>query len=151
MKQIPGGIGYIELAYAIQNKINYARVQNSSGNYILPSIASVTAAGETEIPADSKVSLTNTASAEGYPISGFTWTIIYKEQNYNRRTRQRAEDLTKLLWWNIHEGQQYCAGLHYAPLSQKAKTVAENILKSATYDGKALLSGEGGLTSEVEK
>lgn len=139
IKQTPGAIGYIELAYAMQNKMAFARIQNKSGNYITPSVQSTSAAGNIQLPADAKISLTNTDAADGYPISGFTWALIYKEQKYNSRSQERASKLLKLLWWNVHEGQQYCQGLNYAPLSTSAVTVAENILKSATYDGKPLL------------
>jgi phosphate transport system substrate-binding protein len=139
IKQTPGAIGYIELAYAIQNGMAFAKMQNKAGNFITPSIASVTSAANIQIPADAKVSLTNTEAADGYPISGFTWALIYKEQKYNNRSMDRATKMLKLLWWNIHEGQQYCEALHYAPLSPAAVTVAENQLKSATYDGKPIL------------
>ncbi len=139
VKQTPGGIGYIELAYAIQNNMPFAKLRNKSGNFITPSIASTSAAGNVQMPADSKISLTNTEAADGYPISGFTWALIYQEQQYNNRSAKRAQELVKLLWWNIHDGQQYCAGLNYAPLSPAAVTVAENILKSATYGGKPVL------------
>lgn len=139
IKQTPGGIGYIELAYAIQNNLPYAKVQNKSGNYIVPNIASTSAAGNVQLPADSKIFIGNTAAPDGYPISGFTWALIYKEQNYNNRSEERAKDLLKLFSWEIHDGQQYCKDLDYAPLSPAAVTVAENILKSATYNGKAIL------------
>ncbi|MEP6467151.1 MAG: phosphate ABC transporter substrate-binding protein PstS [Parafilimonas sp.] len=139
IKQTPGAVGYIELAYALQNNMSFAKLQNKSGNFITPNIASTSAAGNIQLPADSKVSLTNTDAADGYPISGFTWALIYKEQNYNNRSQERASKVVKLLWWNIHDGQQYCSGLDYAPLSPAAVTVAENILKSATYDGKPIL------------
>jgi phosphate transport system substrate-binding protein len=139
IKQTPGGIGYIELAYAVQNKMAYAKMQNKAGNFITPSIASTSAAGNIQMPADSKISLTNTDAADGYPISGFTWALIYKEQNYNKRSSGRAQNLLKLFMWNIHDGQQYCEGLNYAPLSPAAVAVAEAILKSATYDGKPIL------------
>ncbi|HEY5463988.1 MAG TPA: phosphate ABC transporter substrate-binding protein PstS [Hanamia sp.] len=139
IKQTPGGIGYIELAYAIQNKMAYAKIQNKSGNYITPNIASTSAASNVQLPADSKIFLGNTEAADGYPISGFTWALIYQEQNYNNRSQERAQDLLKLFWWNIHDGQQYCQDLHYAPLSPAAVAVAEAILKSASYNGKPIL------------
>lgn len=139
VKQTPGAIGYIELAYAMQNKMAFAKMQNKSGNFITPNLASTSAAGNIQLPADSKVSLTNTDAVDGYPISGFTWALIYTEQNYNKRSEARAKNLVKLLWWNIHDGQQYCQDLHYAPLSPAAVTVAEKILKSATYNGKVIL------------
>ncbi|HTI11787.1 MAG TPA: phosphate ABC transporter substrate-binding protein PstS [Puia sp.] len=139
IKQTPGAIGYIELAYAIQNTMAYAKVQNKAGNYITPSIASVTAAANIQIPPDSKVSLTNTEAADGYPISGFSWVLIYKEQKYNNRSQERAAKLLKLISWVIHDGQQFSGALNYAPLSPAAVTVGDNILKSATYDGKPIL------------
>ena len=139
IKQTPGAIGYIELAYAIQNKMAFGKLQNKNGNFITPSVASTSAAGNIQLPADAKVSLTNTEAADGYPISGFTWVLIYKEQKYNERSQDKATDLVKLLWWNIHGGQKYCEGLNYASLSPSALTVAENILRSATYDGKPIL------------
>jgi phosphate transport system substrate-binding protein len=136
IKQTPGAIGYIELAYAIQNQMSYAKMQNKAGNFITPNLASTSAAGNIQLPADAKVSLTNTDATDGYPISGFTWALIYKEQNYNKRSESRSTNMVKLLWWLIHDGQKYCETLHYAPLSPSAVTVAENILKSATYNGK---------------
>ncbi len=139
VKQTPGGIGYIELAYVIQNNMAFAKVQNKAGNFITPSIASVQAAANISIPADSKVSLTNTEAADGYPISGFSWVLIYKEQKYSDRSQDRASRLLKLLSWMIHDGQQYSAPLNYAPLSPAAVSAGDAILKSATYDGKPIL------------
>src|SRR6478672_1407822 len=139
VKQTPGAIGYIELAYAIQNKMAFAKIQNKAGKYITPSVASTSAAGNIQLPADAKVSLTNTEAADGYPISGFSWALIYKEQSYNNRSQEKATKLLNLLWWNIHEGQEYCEGLNYARLSPEAVTVAENILKSATFNGQPIL------------
>ncbi len=139
IKQTPGAIGYIELAYAIQNSMPYAKMQNKAGNFITPSIASVTAAANIQIPPDSKVSLTNTDAADGYPISGFSWVIIYKEQNYNNRPSDRATKLVKLISWMIHDGQQFSGALNYAPLSPAAVSVGDSILKSATFDGKPIL------------
>ncbi|MHA4810305.1 phosphate ABC transporter substrate-binding protein PstS [Flavitalea flava] len=139
VKQTPGAIGYIELAYAVQNNMAYAKVQNKAGNFITPSIASVTAAANIQIPPDSKVSLTNTDAADGYPISGFSWVLIYKEQKYNDRSLDRATKLLKLLSWTIHDGQQFSGALNYAPLSPAAVAVGDAILKSATFDGKPIL------------
>ena len=139
IKQTPGAIGYVELAYAIQNKMTFADLKNKAGNYITPTVASTSAAGNITIPADGKVLLSNTDAKDGYPISGFTWALIYKEQNYNQRAADRAEKVLKLLWWTIHEGQKYCNELNYAPLSPAAVAVAEKILKSATYSGKPVL------------
>jgi phosphate transport system substrate-binding protein len=139
VKQTPGAVGYVELIYALQNKMEYAKVKNKKGKFILPSLASVTAAGNITLPADSKIFLTDTDAADGYPICGFTWALIYQEQNYGGRSLDRATKLLNLLWWNIHEGQQFTTPLNYAPLSKQALQVAERILKSATYSGKPIL------------
>lgn len=139
VKQTPGAIGYIELAYAVQNNMPYARIQNKSGNYISPSIPAVSAAANIQIPADTKVSLTNTDAADGYPISGFSWVILYKEQKYGDRSADRAGRLVKLIEWMIHDGQQYSSALTYAPLSSAAVSAGDGVLKTVTYDGKPIL------------
>ena len=139
IQQTPGAIGYIELAYAIQNKMAYAKVQNKSGAFVAPSINSVTAAANIEIPADGKVSLTNTEAADGYPISGLSWVIIYQEQKYNNRTADKTSKMVKLIQWMIHDGQQFSGALNYAPLSAKAVSVGDALLKTVTYDGKPVL------------
>ena len=139
IKQTPGGIGYIELAYAIQNNIPYATVQNKAGNFILPTIESVTAAANIAIPADGKLWLTDTDAPDGYPIAGFSWILLYQEQGYGNRTQAQATQLVQLLYWMIHDGQQFSAALHYAPLSDATVTVGANLLKSATYKGQPIL------------
>ena len=139
VKQTPGGITYVELAYAKQNNLAFANIQNKSGKFIAPTLEATTLASNVVIPDDSKVSITDTDNPKGYPIASFTWALIYKEQNYNGRSKARATELLKLLWYNIHQGQAQCAPLNYAPLSKSAVKVAEKILKSATFDGKAIL------------
>ena len=139
VKQTPGGITYVELAYAKQNGMAFANIQNKSGKYIAPTIEATTLASNVASPGDSKVSITDTDNPKGYPIASFTWALIYKEQDYNSRSKARATELLKLLWYNIHQGQAECAPLNYAPLSKSAVKVAEQILKSATYQGKPIL------------
>ncbi len=121
VKQTPGAIGYVELAYALQNNMAFAQLQNKAGNFITPSIASVTAAANIDIPADAKVSLTNTDAADGYPISGLSWVLIYKEQKYGDRSLDKVTKMVKMLQWMIHDGQQFSAPLNYAPLSANAQ------------------------------
>ena len=139
VKQTPGSIGYVELAYAIQNNMAFAKLQNKAGNFITASIASVTAAANITIPADAKVSLTNTEAADGYPISGFSWVLIYKEQKYDNHSIDKATKMLKLVQWMIHDGQQYSGALNYAPLSPAAVAVGDALLKSVTFDGKPVL------------
>ncbi len=139
IKQSPGSIGYVELSYALENKMSIARIKNNSANFITPTIPAISAAAEVKLPENAKTSITNTTAIKGYPISSFSWAVIYKEQGYKNRSKAKAEELLKLLWWVVHDGQQYNAGLHYAPLPAEAKKITENILKSATYNGNAII------------
>lgn len=139
VKQTPGTIGYVELAYAMQNKMSIAQVKNAAGNYITPSIQSTSLCANGDIPADTRISITNSNVDQGYPISSFTWIILYKEQNYNNRSKDKATNLVKELWWMIHEGQAQTAPLNYAPIPPKAVAAAEAVLKSVTYGGQPVL------------
>ena len=139
VQQMKSSVGYVELAYAEKNHMPYAILKNKSGNFIKPSIQSVTLAANVALPDDTRVTLTDTDAKDGYPISAFTWILVYKEQNYGGRSSNKAKALVKLLWWMTHEGQQYCADLLYAPLPKEAVAKAEKILKSATYSGQPIL------------
>jgi phosphate transport system substrate-binding protein len=139
VKQIKGSIGYCELAYALHNNMPQARIKNAAGNFIKPRIESISQAANAEIPSHTRVSLTNPPADQGYPIASFTWIILYKEQSYDKRSKDKAETLMKLLWWMIHDGQKYTKPLDYAPLPDAAVAKAEAILKSVTYDGKPIL------------
>ena len=139
VKQVPGSIGYVELIYAMGNKMPYADIKNKSGVFVKPSIESVSLAANVALPDDTRITITDTAAAKGYPISGFTWLIFYKEQNYDGRSKEKAETLIDMLRWVLHEGQQLAEPLHYAPLPKEAITKGEIILNSATYNGEKLL------------
>jgi len=129
----------VELAYAMQNNMAFAKMQNKAGNFITPSIASVTAAANITIPADAKIMITNTDAPDGYPISGLSWVLIYKEQKYGDRNLEKVSKMVKLIQWMIHDGQQFSAPLNYAPLSPAAVAIGDAQLKSVTYDGKPIL------------
>lgn len=139
IKQVPGSVGYVELIYAFSNNMSYAQVQNKSGNFVGPSIETVSLAANVALPEDTRVSITDTDAKEGYPISGFTWLIFYKEQNYANRDKTKADTLINMLWWVLHEGQALAKPLHYAPLPYDAVKKGETILKEVTYNGKPLL------------
>jgi len=139
VQQTPGSIGYVELIYALQNKMPYGVVKNKKGNFVTPSIPSTSKAADTNLPDDMKVSLTDTDAPEGYPISGFTWILVYKDQKYGDRTEEKARESVKLLWWMTHEGQKYAEPLHYAPLSKAAVEKAEKLIKSITYKDMPLM------------
>ncbi len=138
VKQIPGAIGYIELTYALTNNMPVALLMNKSGKFIKPTIESVKKATETTLPDDMRVSLVNTNVKDGYPISGFTWIIVYKDLKNAGMSKERAEELWKLLWWMTHNGQRYAEPLYYAPLSQKALEKTEKLLKLINYNGQPL-------------
>ncbi|WP_372751580.1 phosphate ABC transporter substrate-binding protein PstS [Labilibaculum sp.] len=139
ISQTVGAIGYIGSEYAFAQKIPVASIQNSAGNFIHPSVESVSASAKGEIPADTRVSLTNTDAADGYPISSFTWLIIYKEQNYKKRSLDQAVQTIKLIDWVVSaDAQKETTKVHYAPLPEAAVAKAKAVLSQVTYDGKSL-------------
>lgn len=139
VKQTPGGIGYVELIYALQNKMQYGSLQNKKGHFVDATIKSVTSAANVTIPADARVSLTNTDAEDGYPISSFTWVLLYKNQNYDSRSIEKGKASSKLVWYMIHDGQKLAEPLNYAPLPKSALKIAEENLKSVKFDDKPLL------------
>lgn len=143
VKQIPGSIGYVELIYAKQNKLPIALVKNKSGKFIKPDLSTITLAGAVNIPEDTRVSITDTDAPDGYPISSYTWILVYKEQNYKNRSLDRAKQLVKLLWWMIHDGQKYTEPLDYAKLPDNVVKLSEKIIKSITYNGKPIYKEVG--------
>jgi len=140
IKQTPGAVGYVELLYALQNQMAFASIKNKAGNFIEPTPKTVSNAAKIKIPDDTNVSLTDTNAKDGYPISGFTWLIFYKEQNYAGRSKQRAESLARMLMWVVTDGQKYVEPLEYSPLPKEASTAAQKIIKSMTYSGKPILN-----------
>lgn len=117
IKQIPGAIGYVELAYAKQNNLSVASVQNSTGAFVAPSIEAVTAAAAgvaARLPAntDYRVSIVNSPGAGSYPISSFTWLLVYQQQTDSVKARK----LVDFLRWALTEGESQAAALDYAPL-----------------------------------
>jgi len=139
VEQVPGAIGYAELAYTVQNRMPGALIRNRSGNFIRPGLESARLAADIRLPRDARVSLTDTGAKGGYPIAGFTWVIMYKEQDYGSRSMERADTLLKLAWWMTHDGQRYTRALNYAPLPPQALGRAEAILRSVTYDGEGVI------------
>ncbi len=140
IKQTKGAIGYIGSEFAFSQNIAFAEVENSSGKFIKPSLESISASAQGEIPANTKRMLTNSSNPNAYPICGFTWLILYKEQNYNDRSKKQAEETVKFLSWIIEkEAQALAQQVNYAPLPEKTVKQAKAILKSITYDGVQLI------------
>jgi phosphate transport system substrate-binding protein len=118
VKQTPNSIGYVELIYAVQNKITYGSVQNAAGKFIKADLASVTAAAAADaksIPDDFRVSITNANGPKVYPISSFTWLLI-PAQIQDAAKRDAIKDFLK---WMLTEGQKYNEGLSYAQLPKE--------------------------------
>jgi phosphate transport system substrate-binding protein len=115
--QTPGSIGYVELIYAIQNKISYGTVQNSAGEFVLASEQSVTAAAgaaASQMPADFRVSITNAPGKGVYPISSFTWLLLYE----NPKDKAQSKIMVDFMKWALTDGQKFAAPLGYAPLPE---------------------------------
>ena len=140
IKQTKNTIGYVGSEYAFAQKIPYAHIENRRGEFVLPSSETISAAASGEIPADTRCSITNSDAVGAYPISTFTWMIIYKEQNYSDRTKEQAEATLDLLKYLLSdEAQHITSEVHYAPLPAKAKELSMENLKSVTYDGVSIL------------
>jgi phosphate transport system substrate-binding protein len=128
VKQTPGAIGYVELIYALQNKMTYGVVQNQAGEFVKASVESVTAAAagaSANMPADFRVSITNTAGRGAYPISSFTWILMYEDP----KDKAQAKTMVEFMKWALADGQKFCAPLGYAPLAPNVVKLELDALK----------------------
>ncbi|MFA6455630.1 MAG: phosphate ABC transporter substrate-binding protein PstS [Bacteroidota bacterium] len=135
VKQIDGSIGYVELAYAVKNNLPYASLKNKAGNFIVPSLESVTAAAMNEakkLPEDLRVSITDASGKDSYPISGFTWLLIYKDQ----KSEEKATAIVNFLKWSMNEGEKFAPALYYAPLPKAVIKLNEKKIASIRFNGK---------------
>jgi phosphate transport system substrate-binding protein len=117
LQQTPGAIGYVELIYALQNKIPYGSVQNKAGEFVTATLDSVTAAAASaaaNMPDDFRVSITNADGKDTYPISSFTWMLLYQ----NPKDKERSKAMVDFMKWALTDGQKMAVDLHYAPLPQ---------------------------------
>jgi phosphate transport system substrate-binding protein len=123
VKQTPGAIGYVELIYATQNKMPYAEVKNSAGEFVKPSLESITSAlAAADIPDDFRFSMTNAPGKDAYPICGATWLLVYEQQ----KDAAKGKKLVEFLKWSLKDGEKMAKDLDYAPLPD---TVQERVLK----------------------
>lgn len=137
IKQQPNTIGYVELAYAAQNKLPAALLKNASGKFVEPTIAGVTAAAAgtaASTPDDLRVSITNASGADAYPVSSYTYILVYKEQ----KDAAKGKALVDFLWWDVHDGEKYAKDLQYAPLPTEIVTRTEAKINSIVSGGKPL-------------
>jgi phosphate transport system substrate-binding protein len=140
-------IGYVELAYTLENSMTVAAIQNSAGNWILPSLDSTTVAAHSGassgLPAGdaswSSVNLLNAPDANAYPIVSFTYLIVYKELNaVPNMTQDKATALVQFLWYVVHDGQDLAPGLSYAKLPANVVQIDETTISSITFNGQTL-------------
>ncbi len=130
VKQTEGGIGYVELSYAIKNDLSYAFLQNQSGAFIEPTLDSTSKAAEgVKIPEDFRVSIVNSSNSEAYPIAGFTWLLIYKEMD----NPVKGKAIVDFIKWAIHDGQQYTKELYYSPLPAEVVQMIDNKIGQVKY------------------
>jgi phosphate transport system substrate-binding protein len=130
VKQSPGSIGYVELAYAHQNKLAFADIKNSSGNYIAASVPSVVQALATaSVPEDFRFSMVNPPGEQAYPIAGATWLLVYAQQ----KDAAKGQKLVEFLKWAFTDGQKLAADLDYAPLPDALQQRALDRVKSIKY------------------
>jgi len=123
VKQTPGALGYVELIYAVQNKLPYSDVKNSAGEFVKPTVDSITAALATaEIPDDFRFSMTNAPGKDAYPIAGATWLLVYQQQ----KDPAKGKKLVEFLKWAAKDGEKMAKNLDYAPLPEN---VQERVLK----------------------
>jgi phosphate transport system substrate-binding protein len=118
VQQTPGSIGYVELVYALQNKISYGSVQNMAGDFTKATVESVTAAAGAaagKMPADFRVSITNAPGKGVYPISSFTWILLYESP----KDKVQAKSMLDFMKWALTDGQKFAGGLGYAPLPEE--------------------------------
>lgn len=139
VKQQPNTIGYVELVYAVKTKLPAASVKNASGNFVKPTLESVTAAASEALqamPEDLRVSITNAGGAEAYPISSYTYILVYKDQ----KDAAKGRALVDFLWWCLHDGQAVTKDPEYpySPLPAEIVKRAEAKLNSITSGGETL-------------
>lgn len=140
IRQTKNSIGYVGSEYAFAQKIPYAVIRNRHGEFVSPTSATISAAASGEIPSDTRCSITDADTEGAYPISTFTWIIVYKEQNYSDRSKEQARTTLDLLEYILSdEAQQTAAEVHYAPLPEKVKNISRENLKTVTYDGASIL------------
>jgi phosphate transport system substrate-binding protein len=138
VKTTPYTIGYIERAYASQNKLPMVELKNKAGKFVAPTIEAMSAAADAvEMPDELFVSLSNADGDAAYPITGYSYLLVYE----NAKDPVKGEALAKYLWWGLHDGQQFAKDLDYAPLPAKVLTKVEARLKELRSGDKKLLSG----------
>jgi len=141
----PGGVGYVDVIYAVSEHLGVGAVENAAGNYVLPSLETILYAAAnatgTPNPQDLRLHIVNASGAQSYPIATYTYILVYKDMSLNPSMNlDKAKALAKFLWWAIHDGQQYSEALIYVPLPNNVVSADEQLLLGLNYQGQPLLS-----------
>ena len=141
----PNSIGYVDVIYAVSNKLGIGAVKNAAGNFIVPTLDTIRYAAanatNTSNPNDLSQHIVNAAGAQSYPIATYTYILVYKDMSANPSTTlPKAQALAKFLWWAIHDGQKYSPDLIYVPLPDNIVKADEQLLLSLTFQGQQLIT-----------
>ena len=137
VSQTKGAIGYVELAYAKQSKLPHALMKNKSGNFVEATVDSTKAAvmsSVANLPADLRISLGNPDGKDAYPIAGFTYLLVYK----NQKDQAKGKVLVSFIWWALHDGSQYTAALDYVSQPPDMLKKVEDQIRKINYNGQSL-------------
>jgi len=130
VKQLPGTIGYVELAYTHQNRLPVAQIKNAAGNFITPSLESITESfSAAKIPDDFRFSMVNPPGEKAYPISGATWLLVYEQQS----DPAKGKKLVEFLQWALTKGEAMASALDYAPLPESLENRVLERVKTIKY------------------
>lgn len=136
VQQTEGAIGYIGSEYALTLRLPTAKLKNRAGNYVDATLETISAAANVPLPDDMRATITDSDDPNAYPISLFTWVLVYKNQDYDNRSMEEAEDIVKLLNYVISpEGQKVAAQINYAPLSEQALEKNRKLIDQINYSG----------------
>jgi phosphate transport system substrate-binding protein len=137
VKNLPNSIGYVEIAFAKANNLPTAMIKNKSGKFVeakIENVSSAAAGSVKDMPEDMRTSITNADGDTAYPISSYTYILVYKEQ----KDAVKGKALVDFLWWAVHDGEKFTSDLHYAPLPEEVVKKVEAKISSITSGGKAL-------------
>lgn len=140
VRNTPGAIGYNEVTYAVQNRIQYGAVQNRSGRFVVADLPAISAAANVVLPGDARISLTDTKAPDGYPISSFSYILSYEQLDKNKAFKSEAEAraFVQLLKWMVTEAQKFNESLTYARITDVAQARALAMISRISYQGKPI-------------
>lgn len=140
VRNTPGAIGYNEVTYAVQNRIQFGAVQNRAGRFMVAELPAITAAANVVLPGDARVSLTNTQAADGYPVSSFAYLLVYEQLDKNKAFKSEAEAraFVQLLKWMVTDAQKFNEPLTYARITDAAEARALAMISRITFQGKPI-------------